>query len=153
MTSRSPEVSYSSRSRLHHQQQQHQHLKQQQQQQGPRVKCDQVVFEAIAKAAEIIVRGRCARLSSSFSSVPSPYYPHYQPGTTNTTTHQHYQLSPSSGRFNIEVEEVQVVRYVAILHSFLFFQLTITMHDRKKNTFPPFEATNFYFKIKNLHIP
>lgn len=30
-----------------------------QEQNGPRAKCDQVVFEAIAKAAEIVVASRC----------------------------------------------------------------------------------------------
>ena len=149
MTNQNPEVSYSSRSRLHHQQQQQQqqqHRKyHQQQQQGPRVKCDQVVFEAIAKAAEIIVRGRCARLSSSFPPNPSPYYPHYQPGTTNTTTHQHYQLSPSSGRFNIEVEEVQVVRYVVIsLFLFTFSIYNINARQGKKDS-RLFQATNVFF--------
>ena len=52
---------------------------------GPRAKCDQVVYEAIAKAAEIIVLARCP--------LPAP-------------------LKPSSSRFNLHVPEVEDVRYV-----------------------------------------
>ncbi|KAL3939969.1 MAG: hypothetical protein SGBAC_005395 [Bacillariaceae sp.] len=55
---------------------------------GPRAKCDQVVFEAIAKAAEIIVGSRCW-----IENVPG---------------------SNSSSRFNLLVTEVQGVR--SILH-------------------------------------
>ena len=76
-----------------HQQQptmQQQTMQQQQQQQrqqrsGPRANCDQVVFEAIAKAAEIVVASRC-KIESDPSS------------------------SPSSGRFNLLVPEVKSVR-------------------------------------------
>ena len=35
---------------------------------GPRSKCDQVVYEAIAKSCEIVVRGRCDIPSSASSS-------------------------------------------------------------------------------------
>mmetsp|Transcript_28753 Transcript_28753/g.52563 ORF Transcript_28753/g.52563 Transcript_28753/m.52563 type:complete len:858 (-) Transcript_28753:65-2638(-) len=59
---------------------------------GPRAKCDQVVYEAIAKAAEIIVRSRCdiPRKSTPIkSNKPS-----------------------SSSRFNLEVEEVDQVRAI-----------------------------------------
>mmetsp|Transcript_21818 Transcript_21818/g.53951 ORF Transcript_21818/g.53951 Transcript_21818/m.53951 type:complete len:799 (+) Transcript_21818:238-2634(+) len=55
---------------------------------GPRAKCDQVVFEAIAKAAEIVVGSRCW-----IENVPG---------------------SNSSSRFNLLVPEVQGVR--SILH-------------------------------------
>jgi hypothetical protein len=55
-----------------------------QEQNGPRAKCDQVVFEAIAKAAEIIVGSRC--------------WIENMPG------------SNSSSRFNLLVPEVQGVR-------------------------------------------
>jgi hypothetical protein len=52
---------------------------------GPRAKCDQVVFEAIAKAAEIVVGSRCW----------------IENGGNN---------SAGSSRFNLEVPEVQGVR-------------------------------------------
>lgn len=52
---------------------------------GPRAKCETVVYEAIAKAAEIIVLSR--------TPVPLP-------------------LKPSSSRFNLHVPEVPDIRYV-----------------------------------------
>ena len=57
------------------------------QENGPRAKCDQVVFEAIAKAAEIVVGSRCW------------IDPPISPGT-------------NTSRFNLMVPEVQGVRYV-----------------------------------------
>eukprot|EP00978_Attheya_sp_CCMP212_P012005 scaffold29773_cov51-Attheya_sp.AAC.1 len=65
---------------------------------GPRAKCDQVVYEAIAKAAEIIVRSRCDIPRKSHNTTP-----------TNKSNHK---PSSSSSRFNLEVEEVDQVRYV-----------------------------------------
>jgi hemolysin activation/secretion protein len=58
---------------------------------GPRAKCDQVVFEAIAKAAEIVVGSRC-------------WIDHIPPAVGGP--------SSSSRRFNLLVPEVQGVRYV-----------------------------------------
>lgn len=58
---------------------------------GPRAKCDQVVFEAIAKAAEIVVASRCWIASS--------------PADTNGGT-------TGSGRFNLLVPEVKSVRSI-----------------------------------------
>ena len=55
---------------------------------GPRAKCDQVVFEAIAKAAEIVVGSRC-------------WIDHLPPNIN---------ASSSSRRFNLLVPEVQGVR-------------------------------------------
>jgi hypothetical protein len=55
---------------------------------GPRAKCDQVVFEAIAKAAEIIVASR--------GGAPD----------------QNAQSSTSSGRFNLQVPEIPGVRSI-----------------------------------------
>jgi hypothetical protein len=55
---------------------------------GPRAKCDQVVFEAIAKAAEIIVASR--------GGAPDP----------------NSQSSTSSGRFNLQVPEIPGVRSI-----------------------------------------
>lgn len=61
------------------------------QQQPPRAKCDQVVYEAIAKAAEIIVRGRC--------QVPSA-----PPNHSHTSTSPHRKstgMAPSLGSSSI----------------------------------------------------
>jgi hypothetical protein len=55
-----------------------------QEQNGPRAKCDQVVFEAIAKAAEVVVASRCWIENTSGSNY--------------------------SSRFNLMVPEVQGVR-------------------------------------------
>ena len=55
---------------------------------GPRAKCDQVIFEAIAKAAEIVVGSRCW----------------IEDGGKN------FGNSGSSSRFNLLVPEVQGVR-------------------------------------------
>jgi hypothetical protein len=54
---------------------------------GPRANCDQVVFEAIAKAAEIVVASRCWIESN--------------PSSASQT---------GSGRFNLLVPEVKSVR-------------------------------------------
>ena len=75
---------------MQHQHQYQQHQQQHQQQQpvdnGPRAKCDQVVFEAIAKAAEIVVGSRCYIDDAGI------------------------QNKESSSRFNLMVPEVQGVR-------------------------------------------
>jgi hypothetical protein len=103
-------------------------LQQQQQQQqqpienGPRAKCDQVVFEAIAKAAEIVVGSRCH--IGGGGPPPDSY------GQSNNNNNHQY---PNNGggiggggrnaainsnnnnngsRFNLMVPEVQGVRYV-----------------------------------------
>jgi hypothetical protein len=61
---------------------------------GPRAKCDQVVFEAIAKAAEIVVGSRC-------------WIDGNLPGVGNNN---HNNTNNNSGRFNLLVPEVQGVR-------------------------------------------
>ena len=61
---------------------------------GPRAKCDQVVYEAIAKAGEIIVHSRC--------QVPT--------NNKNSNKRGNGSSSSSSSRFNIEVAEVENVR-------------------------------------------
>ena len=99
---------------------------------GPRAKCDQVVYEAIAKAAEIIVRGRCrcennndnnnnntdnnnANKRNSPSGSGSRSRTHSQYGTNssagngngnNTTT------TNTGTRFYLEIEEVTTVRSI-----------------------------------------
>ena len=69
------------------QQPQQSQTQQRQQRSGPRANCDQVVFEAIAKAAEIVVASRC-KIDSDL------------PSASQTT----------SGRFNLLVPEVKSVR-------------------------------------------
>jgi hypothetical protein len=75
---------------------------------GPRAKCDQVVFEAIAKAAEIVVGSRCWIEDGSSSSKNN--------GASSSNT------ASGSGRFNLLVPEVQGVRYV------LLFVLCASLH-------------------------
>jgi len=89
---------------------------------GPRAKCDQVVYEAIAKATEIIVRGRCECNNSNGSgnggseSIGMNSQTHMNTrnqgqgnhgggggGTTSSS-------SGSTSRFHLEVEEVPIVR-------------------------------------------
>ena len=70
---------------------------------GPRSKCDQVVFEALAKAAEIVVASRCWLGANSAA------------GSSNSR-------SGNLGRFNLLVPEVPSVRYVLrSFYLFLFF--------------------------------
>ena len=84
---------------------------------GPRAKCDQVVYEAIAKAAEIIVRGRCAHIPSPTNSInanngrPNSNNNSYSPFSSRTSMGSSGS-GGSSSRFNLEVEEVEMVRYV-----------------------------------------
>jgi hypothetical protein len=98
---------------------------------GPRAKCDQVVFEAIAKAAEIVVGSRC-HIGGGGGPPPDSY------GHNNNNNNHQYTTStyPNNGggggiggggrtaainnnnsnnngsRFNLMVPEVQGVRYV-----------------------------------------
>jgi hypothetical protein len=58
---------------------------------GPRAKCDQVVYECVAKAAEIIVGSRTPYASSRLSQ---DFY------------------KTNSSRFNLLVPEIDGVRYV-----------------------------------------
>ena len=109
---------------------------------GPRSKCDAVVYEAIAKACEIVVRGRCdvsssadaGRTSSSNANSSNqnsmlgasgavivgsdrPVHGIYSPQRGF-----HRQAgggagvggSSGSSRFNLEVEEVAAVRCVRV---------------------------------------
>ena len=64
---------------------------------GPRAKCDQVVFEAIAKAAEIVVGSRC----------------YIDPSTVTVNqlnNNNNNNNNSSTSRFNLLVPEVQGVR-------------------------------------------
>lgn len=73
---------------------------------GPRAKCDQVVFEAIAKACEIIVTSRrCSEYSSDGATRP--------PSSGWTTAGGGVGGSPSSSsRFNLHVPEVARIRAI-----------------------------------------
>lgn len=82
---------------------------------GPRAKCDQVVFEAIAKAAEIVVGSRCW-IDPTTIAVQQQQLMNY---TNQAGTHNNYvgagngqYNGGSSSRFNLLVPEVQGVRYV-----------------------------------------
>ena len=92
------------------------HQQQQQQQQysnpesnGPRAKCDQVMFEAIAKASEIIVNGRCA-------SKQLGQYQHQlqqqqqQRGAMYGGSNYMPNNGSNSSRFNLMVPEIASVR-------------------------------------------
>lgn len=112
---------------------------------GPRSKCDQVVYEAIAKACEIVVRGRCdvpssapanAAAAAAGTSSPNqnsmlgasggavivgsdrPVHGIYSPqrGFHRQAGGGGGAVGGSSGsRFNLEVEEVAAVRCVRLL--------------------------------------
>ena len=106
---------------------------------GPRSKCDQVVYEAIAKACEIVVRGRCdvpsAALAGSGTSSSNnqnsmlgasgavivgsdrPVHGIYSPqrGFHRQAGAGGGGVGGSSGsRFNLEVEDVAAVRCVRV---------------------------------------
>jgi hypothetical protein len=72
---------------------------------GPRAKCDQVVFEAIAKAAEIIVGSRCWIDPTNVAvQQHQQQQQHFYNNGNGTST------IASSSRFNLFVLEVQGVR-------------------------------------------
>ena len=70
---------------------------------GPRAKCDQVVYEAIAKAAETILTGRC-RCDDSIGN-----------GSRSISGQSMFNSKMGSGassRFHLEIEEVATVRSI-----------------------------------------
>jgi hypothetical protein len=73
-------------------------------QNGPRAKCDQVIFEAIAKAAEIIVNGR-TRPGYNHNGNVSGGMAFGAGGMRNTSS-----VGNSSSRFNLMVPELANVR-------------------------------------------
>ena len=83
---------------------------------GPRAKCDQVVYEAIAKAAEIIVCGRCDCLqqqsNASMQQLGSGTTMGMVIGSSTSLPSQYQQsgAGASTSRFHLEVEEVPMVR-------------------------------------------
>jgi hypothetical protein len=92
---------------------------------APRAKCDQVVYEAIAKVTEIIVRSRCEEkdlLYTTDASAGNHSAEDHSTSdrTTNRTSHNvgSYNNSSSnstigsnsSARFNLEIEEVESIR-------------------------------------------
>jgi hypothetical protein len=97
-------------------------LQQQQQQQqpienGPRAKCDQVVFEAIAKAAEIVVGSRChigggGPPPDSYGQNNNSNNHHQYPNNGGGGRNAAINNNNNGSRFNLMVPEVQGVRYV-----------------------------------------
>ena len=85
---------------------------------GPRAKCDQVVFEAIAKAAEIVVGSRCwidpttiavqqQQQQQQFANQGG----HHNNNNNNNGGNGNGQYNGgSSSRFNLLVPEIQGVR-------------------------------------------
>lgn len=93
---------------------------------GPRGKCDQVIYEAMTKACEIVVRGRCTQLDLNERRLmfQQQQQQHQQGGANargysdgminNSTTANNTSSSSSnsSSRFNIQVDEVPSVRSI-----------------------------------------
>lgn len=85
---------------------------------GPRAKCDQVIFEAIAKASEIIVHGRSAGHQNQ-------QYQHgggnnaflYNQAGKHMNNNMNMSIMNSSSRFNLMVPEIQGVRYVILYYT------------------------------------
>ncbi|KAL3783595.1 hypothetical protein HJC23_002099 [Cyclotella cryptica] len=98
---------------------------------GPRMQCDQIIHEAMVKACEIVVRGRCSEFldgggsrhnetnasdgynprtrhggGNHSSSYGAPSRPTQQPPPPAATTHPR----ATNSRFNLEVEEVSQIR-------------------------------------------
>lgn len=67
---------------------------------GPRAKCDQVIYEAICKACEIIVGSRSHHVSTG--------HPSSSTTTTGTTT----GTTTATPRFNLQIPEVLAVRHL-----------------------------------------
>ena len=84
---------------------------------GPKAKCDQVIYEAIAKSCEIAVRGRCTDLiddSMTGSGDGRRGFLNYG-GRNNNPSASNNNSGSTSSRFNIEVDEVPNVR--SVVHS------------------------------------
>jgi len=79
-----------------------------------RTKCDQVIYEAVAKAAEVIVRGRCQvhPTSSSTSNTTVTSNTKNSSGGVRGTSGLNTGGGGAIARFNLEVEEVESVRSV-----------------------------------------
>ena len=84
---------------------------------GPRAKCDQVIFEAISKAAEIIVNGRSATCASNWDNSKTIRSPESESDRREEQAKQYSgnDRTNSSGRFNLIVPEVPEVRCVYFL--------------------------------------
>ena len=72
---------------------------------GPRGKCDQVIYEAMTKACEIVVRGRCTQLELTERMIMLQQQQQQDAVHKGSTT-------SSSSRFNIQVDEVPSVRSI-----------------------------------------
>jgi len=73
---------------------------------GPRAKCSQVVYEAIAKACEIVVRSRSSSLGVQVNSKSDNGITQVKSSSCSVGS------GGTSGRFNIEIDEVPQVRSV-----------------------------------------
>mmetsp|Transcript_8117 Transcript_8117/g.14679 ORF Transcript_8117/g.14679 Transcript_8117/m.14679 type:complete len:1209 (+) Transcript_8117:518-4144(+) len=83
---------------------------------GPRAKCDQVIYEAIAKACEIAVRGRCMddgmMGAAGHGVAPKRRSWNYGGSTNAQSSSTNNSSSTTSSRFNLEVDEVPCVRSI-----------------------------------------
>lgn len=97
---------------------------------GPRTKCDQIIYEAIAKAAEIIVRGRCqvpptstGAANGSNNATPATTYSNNTNSNIGTGSPRSHgtgvggsATSAGSGgssvKFHLEVDQVDSVRSI-----------------------------------------
>jgi Autophagy-related protein 13. len=73
---------------------------------GPRTKCDQVMYEAIAKAAEIIVRGRCQLSPDEEEEDAKQNSSNYNNNSSNNNNNN------STSRFNLELPPIASVRSI-----------------------------------------
>lgn len=74
---------------------------------GPRTKCDQVMYEAIAKAAEIIVRGRCQLSPDDDEDDAKQNSSNYNNNSNNNNNNNN-----STSRFNLELPPIASVRSI-----------------------------------------
>ncbi len=85
---------------------------------GPRAKCDQVVYETIAKAAEIVVRGRCHVENNSNNSANNSDQNNGGVNGSGGSGSRNSNRGGNGGggvgtsvsRFHLEVDEVDLVR-------------------------------------------
>ncbi|KAI2502445.1 Autophagy-related protein 13 [Fragilaria crotonensis] len=81
---------------------------------GPRAKCDQVIFEAMAKAAEIIVFARCPSLhynnNNNGQHVAGPGMGSAMSNLTQQAATMSTATPTLSARFNLQVPEIAEIR-------------------------------------------
>jgi hypothetical protein len=96
---------------------------------GPRTQCDQIIYEAMVKACEIVVRGRCDErtldpqgdqsrgiLQRQHSDLPSTQRSNYGSSISQQQQNQNQaaasQRGTNNSRFNLEIAEVPSVRQI-----------------------------------------